>query len=316
MSIELNGFFVAAIFFAVSIVVFAMVRWFSQRATTRKLAEVLSLDKLSIIKSKVTSPIAWLNSSWLTSKLIEITLKISSPDAVLDKTKISLQLLRAGIYGDSSTNAYFVIKSLLTIGLPIFMAIQLSIFLPELSQSWFILYMFLATVAGYYLPDLYIRYKVDKNKSKNQEVMSDFVDLLIICVEAGLGLDAAFNKIQNEFSVTNPVFAQELYITNLEIRAGSGRNVGLKNLALRVDLDELRNLVAMLVQIDQFGTSVADSLRIHSKLVRVARMQRAEQIAAKLPVKMLIPMVLCIFPGFLVAILGPAVIQVIAAFRQ
>ncbi len=315
MSIELNGFFVAAIFFAVSIVVFAMVRWFSQRATTRKLAEVLSLDKLSIIKSKVTSPIAWLNSSWLTSKLIEITLKISSPDAVLDKTKISLQLLRAGIYGDSSTNAYFVIKSLLTIGLPIFMAIQLSIFLPELSQSWFILYMFLATVAGYYLPDLYIRYKVDKNKSKNQEVMSDFVDLLIICVEAGLGLDAAFGKIKNELAIRYPVFARELYITNLEIRAGAGRVAGLKNLALRIDLDDMRNLVSMLLQVDQFGTSVADSLRIQSTAVRITRMQRAEKIAARIPVKMLIPMVLCIFPGFLVVILGPTVLQVMNAMK-
>lgn len=315
MSIELNGFFVAAIFFAVSIVVFAVVRWFSQRATTRKLAEVLSLDKLSIIKFKITSPIAWLNSSWLTSKLIEITLKISSPDAVLDKTKISLRLLRAGIYGDSSTNAYFVIKSLLTIGLPIFMAIQLSIFLPELSQSWFILYLFLATVAGYYLPDLYIRYKVDKNKSKNQEVMSDFVDLLIICIEAGLGLDAAFGKIQNELAIRYPVFARELYITNLEIRAGAGRVAGLKNLALRIDLDDMRNLVSMLLQVDQFGTSVADSLRIQSTAVRITRMQRAEKIAARIPVKMLIPMVLCIFPGFLVVILGPTVLQVMNAMK-
>lgn len=315
MSIELNNFYVVAIFFAVSIVVFAVVRWLAQRATTRKLAEVLSLDKLSIIKSKVTSPLSWLNSSWLTSKLIEITLKISSPDTVLDKTKISLKLLRAGIYGDSSTNAYFVIKSILTIGLPILMAIQLSIFVPGLSQSWFIFYLFLATVVGYYLPDLYIRYKVDKNKSKNQEVMSDFVDLLIICVEAGLGLDAAFNKIQSELAIRYPVFARELYITNLEIRAGAGRVVGLKNLALRVDLDDMRNLVSMLLQVDQFGTSVADSLRIQSTAVRITRMQRAEKIAARIPVKMLIPMVLCIFPGFLVVILGPTVLQVMNAMK-
>jgi tight adherence protein C len=122
------------------------------------------------------------------------------------------------------------------------------------------------------------------------------------------------NKIQNEFAHSNASFSKELRITNLEIRAGSGRNVALRNLALRVDLDDLRNLVTMLVQVDQFGTSVAASLRIHSDVMSVTRMQRAEKIAAKIQVKMLIPMVLCIFPGFLAAILGPAGIQLMSAF--
>jgi tight adherence protein C len=315
MSIDLSNIFMVAIFYAVSIVVFMAVRWFSQRMTTRKIAKALSLNKFSITKSGVTLPIDQLNSSQFTSKLIEITLKISSSGTVSDKEKLSLQLLRAGIYGHSATNIYFVVKSALTIGLPILMIMQLSIFLPGLSQTLFIFYLFLSATMGYYLPNLYIRYKVDKNKSKNQEVMSDFVDLLIICVEAGLGLDAALNKIQNELAIRYPVFARELSITNLEIRAGAGRTTGLKNLALRVDLNDMHNLVSMLLQVDQFGTSVADSLRIQSGVVRIARMQRAEKIAARIPVKMLIPMILFIFPGFLVVILAPTVLQAMNAMK-
>ena len=231
---------------------------------------------------------------------------------VFDRQKLSLKLIRAGLYENSATIIYLGTKSALAIGLPVMGSILLMSLFPEQNLSVFTIYLACLAGAGYFLPDLYIKYRTGYRKQKNQDVIGDFVDLLVVCVEAGLGLDAAFNKIQTEFSVTNPIFAQELYITNLEIRAGSGRNIGLKNLALRVDLDDLRNLVGMLVQIDQFGTSVADSLRIHSKLVRVSRMQRAERIAAKLPIKMLIPMVLCIFPGFLVIILGPAIIQMMS----
>ena len=302
---------IGAVFFVVALAAFLLERQIYSYRIKRKIIESVRLRESPIRVEKISK-----KNVWMTETLFNSLSRFSSSTNVFDKQKLSLRLIRAGLYDNSATNIYLGIKSVLTIGLPVIGAIQLALLFPEQKASAFLFYLVCLAGIGYFLPNLYINYRVEHRKRKNQDVLGDFVDLLVVCVEAGLGLDAAFNKIQNEFSVTNPVFAQELYITNLEIRAGSGRNVGLKNLALRVDLDELRNLVAMLVQIDQFGTSVADSLRIHSKLVRVARMQRAEQIAAKLPVKMLIPMVLCIFPGFLVAILGPAVIQVIAAFRQ
>ena len=313
MLIENLNILIGVTFFVSALVVFVTERLISAYKIKQKINQSVRLRKLPI---EVNKSIKSINiNTWAATALFQTVSKLSSSKDVIDRQKLSLQLIRAGLYDHHAINAYLAVKTLLTIAISAIGTIQLKLFFPELNSSVFFMCLICLAAIGYFLPDWYVKYRIEHRKRNNQDVLGDFVDLLVVCVEAGLGLDAAFNKIQHEFSVSNPIFAQELTITNLEIRAGSGRNVGLKNLALRVDLEELRNLVAMLVQIDQFGTSVADSLRIHSKLVRVARMQRAEQIAAKLPVKMLMPMVLCIFPGFLVVILGPAIIQMIAAFN-
>ena len=298
-----------AIFVAVAILVFLFERWMQKRIVSRKVAEYLTSSQRPL-KSSVFKTYG--NSIF--DALMDFSLKLSLPDKAENQQRLLLKFLRAGIYVNSAFRIYFGVKGLLTIGSSVVMAIQLSIFSPTLSLTMFALYVVLAAAIGYYLPNLYLHYRVEYRKRKNQDVLADFVDLLIICIEAGMGLDAALSKIQNEFAQNNAIFSRELHITNLEIRAGSGRNVALKNLALRVDLEDLRNLVTMLVQVDQFGTSVANSLRIHSAVMRTTRMQRAEKIAGKIPVKMLIPMALCIFPGFLAVILGPAGIQIMNAF--
>ena len=301
---------VLTIFLVVAVFIFLIERWVSRRIIGRKIADALAAKQLSSKQSAIKK----FGTSILVL-LMNVGTVLSLPDQSWNKQKLLLQFLRAGLYADSTFQFYFSIKGLLTIGLSAVMAILLLIFSPTLDLITLALYVFIAAVIGYYLPDWYLKYRIGYRRRKNQDILADFVDLLIICIEAGMGLDAALNKIQNELSYSNACFSKELRITNLEIRAGSGRNVALRNLALRVDLDDLRNLVTMLVQVDQFGTSVADSLRIHSNVMRVTRMQRAEKIAAKIPVKMLIPMVLCIFPGFLAVILGPAGIQVMNAFK-
>ena len=301
---------VLAIFLAVAVSIFLFERWMTSRIIGRKIADLLAVKQLS---SKQSTIKAFGTSIFMV--LMNVSSALSLPDQSWNKQKLLLQFLRAGLYADSTFKVYFGIKGLLTIGLPAVMAIQLLMFSSTLDSTTFVLYVFMAAVVGYYLPDWYLGYRIRYRQGKNQDVLADFVDLLIICIEAGMGLDSACNKIQNEFAHSNACFSRELRITNLEIRAGSGRNVALRNLALRVDLEDLRNLVTMLVQVDQFGTSVANSLRIHSDVMRVNRMQRAEKIAAKIPVKMLIPTVLCIFPGFLAVILGPAGIQLMNAFK-
>lgn len=301
---------VLTIFLVVAVFIFLFERWMSNRIIGRKIADVLAARE---------SPSRQLQTKSFVTSILVVLMNVSSalslPDQSWNKQKLLLKFLRAGLYADTTFQFYFGIKGLLTIGLPVVMATQLLIFSPTLGLTMSAVYVFMAAAIGYYLPDWYLQYKIGYRKGKNQDVLADFVDLLIICIEAGMGLDAALNKIQSEFAHNNACFSRELRITNLEIRAGSGRNVALRNLALRVDLDDLRNLVTMLVQVDQFGTSVADSLRIHSDVMRVTRMQRAEKIAGKIPVKMLVPMILCIFPGFLAVILGPAGIQLMTAFR-
>jgi tight adherence protein C len=135
----------------------------------------------------------------------------------------------------------------------------------------------------------------------------------VICVEAGMGLDGAINKVAQELGLGNPELSEELQLMNLELRAGKQRTDALKNLALRTNLDEISSLTTLLVQTDKFGTSMADALRIYSESYRTQRYQRAEEMAAKLPVKMVIPLIFCIFPSLFLVILGPAAINIYRA---
>ena len=134
---------------------------------------------------------------------------------------------------------------------------------------------------------------------------------MLICVEAGLGLDAGLTKVADEMKRKSVALAEELHLTNLEMRAGGSRETSLRNLALRTGVEELTTFATMLTQSDQFGTSIGESLRVFSDDLRHKRQVRAEEAAAKVPTKMLIPLVLCIFPSIIMVIMGPAAIQVI-----
>ena len=134
---------------------------------------------------------------------------------------------------------------------------------------------------------------------------------MLICVEAGLGLDAALVKITDEMRLSSPALAEELHLTNLEMRAGGTREKSLRNLALRTGLEEVGTFATMLTQSDKFGTSIGDALRMFSDDLRHKRQVRAEELAAKVPTKMLLPLVLFIFPSILMVILGPAVIVIV-----
>jgi tight adherence protein C len=139
--------------------------------------------------------------------------------------------------------------------------------------------------------------------------LPDALDLLVVSVEAGLGLDQAIQRVSQELAFAHPDLCDELRLINLELRAGKARSEALHNLAERTGVDDVSSLVAMLVQTDKFGTSVAQSLRVHSETVRTKRRQRAEEAAAKTGVKMVFPLVVCIFPVIWVVTIGPAAIK-------
>ena len=141
--------------------------------------------------------------------------------------------------------------------------------------------------------------------------LPDALDLLVVSVEAGLGLDQAIQRVAEELGFAHPDLCDELRLINLELRAGKNRSDALHNLAARTGVDDIRSLVSMLVQTDKFGTSVAQSLRVHSETVRTKRRQRAEEAAAKTGVKMVFPLVFCIFPAIWIVTIGPAAIKFI-----
>lgn len=167
-----------------------------------------------------------------------------------------------------------------------------------------------AASAGYFLPMLWLRHAISKRKEKILEAFPDALDLMVVCVEAGLGLDAAISRVSSEIRFAHKELAEEFNLVGLELRTGLSRAEALKNLSRRVDLEEVGSLVALLVQTEKFGTSVGQSLRVHADAMRVNRQLRAEELAAKLPVKLLFPLVFFIFPSLFVIVVGPAVVKI------
>jgi tight adherence protein C len=175
------------------------------------------------------------------------------------------------------------------------------------SNPFFIL--LLAAIVGYLLPEMWLLWRVSSRQKKLRRGLPDGLDLLVICVEAGLGLDQAFMKVAEELRIAHPELSEELHLVNLEMRIGKTRLEALRELARRTGLEDIKSLVAMLIQTDRFGTSVAQSLRVYSDELRVKRRQRAEEMSAKTSVKMVPALVFFIFPALMAVILGPAVIQ-------
>jgi len=162
---------------------------------------------------------------------------------------------------------------------------------------------------GYVLPGAMLGRMAKQRQHRIQLGLPDALDLLVVSVEAGLGLDQAIQRVGDELAFAHPDLADELSLINLELRAGKPRSEALRNLGERTGVDDVVSLVTMLIQTDKFGTSVAQSLRVHSETLRTKRRQRAEEAAAKTGVKMVFPLVFCIFPAIWVVTIGPAVIK-------
>jgi tight adherence protein C len=174
-----------------------------------------------------------------------------------------------------------------------------------------VLSLVMAAFFGMVLPDMWLKRMILRRKESIQYGLPDAMDLAVIAVEAGLGLDQALMRVGDEMAVAHPALSDELRLRNLEINMGRSRSDALRNLAERTGVEDLRALVAILIQTDKFGTSVGQALRTFSESMRSKRRQRAEEQAAKLAIKMVIPMVLFIFPGVFIVILGPAFITII-----
>jgi len=171
-----------------------------------------------------------------------------------------------------------------------------------------------AALLGFVIPEFWLTWRVQRRQHRLRLSLPDALDLLVVCVEAGLGLDQAVLRVTQELKITHPELTDEFQLLNLEMRVGKKRIDALRELAVRTGVDDIKALVAMLIQTDRFGTSLAQSLRVHSDTLRTKRRQRAEEMAAKTTVKMVPPLVFFIFPALFVVILGPAVITLARQF--
>jgi len=180
-------------------------------------------------------------------------------------------------------------------------------------SKWYI--VLFGAVVGYMLPGLWLGRKTAQRQKEIRNGLPDALDLMIVCIEAGSGIDQAIVKTSDELDISHPALAEELRLVTTEIRAGKPRLEAFKNFASRTKVDDVRSLVAMLIQTDKFGTSVAQALRTHAEVSRTKRRQNAEERAAKIGVKLVFPLVFCLFPALYVAILGPAIIDYLRVFK-
>jgi tight adherence protein C len=251
------------------------------------------------------SGIIGLRSLTLTDRPDEVAKRVSAivPKSPKEMNRLQKRMVRAGVRHPGAA-VYFAAAEVV---LPILFAL--------VTVSWLGIYrggMFALLTAGvgYAVPGLWLAWKTSKRQREIQNGLPDALDLLIVCVEAGSGLDAAILKASDELSLAYPALAEELKLITTETRAGKPRLEAFRNFAQRTGVEDVRTLVAMLIQTDRFGTSIAQALRTHAEVSRTKRRQRAEEKAAKLGVKLVFPLVFCLFPALYVVVLGPAVIKI------
>ncbi len=236
--------------------------------------------------------------------------RLTQPKEDWMKSKVRRRLINAGYRSDEAPTIYFGAKAALAVALPLlvfFLAIA------EAREQLPILLM-LAAALGYLAPSVFLILRIRERKRQIFEAFPDALDLMVVCVEAGLGLDAAIAKVGEEIGKASSALGDEFRIVNLELRAGLTRDQALRNLALRTGVEDIDALVAMLIQSDKFGTSIADALRVHAEGMRTKRMLRAEEAAQKLPVKLVFPVVFLIFPALFLVLLGPSILTLARMF--
>ncbi len=237
--------------------------------------------------------------------------KLSIPEGDWENSSIRTRFINAGIRNPNAPILFYAAKTLLPFVLAGagYLGMALASVSLERNQLIFVL-LILATI-GCYLPNILLDRRINSRKREIFENFPDAADLMLVCVEAGLGLDAAMVKVADEMKMKSGALTEELHLTNLETRAGSTREQALRNLGLRTGVEEIGAFVSMLTQADKFGTSVGESLRVFSEDLRHKRQMRAEEMAAKLSTKMLFPLVLCIFPAISMVVLAPAGVRIV-----
>ncbi len=289
--------FSALIFLAVTLALIGVFLWIMPSQTERRLQAMTGAVERS----------PWTETA---VKIVGPFAQLSSPTADGDASPVRIRFLNAGIRHGDAHLIFFGLKTLLPLCLAgvAFTGLRVT---NQLDGLTLVLYLVIAALVGCYLPNLVLRRLVKARQREIFENFPDAADLMLVCVEAGLGLDAALTKVTDELRTKSAALADELHWTNLEMRAGSTREKSLRNLAMRTGVEEISTFATMLTQADKFGTSIGDSLRVFSDDLRYKRQIHAEELAAKIPTKMLFPLVVCVFPSIIMVIMGPAVIQVV-----
>ena len=296
--------FLIVIFAMAIIMAYVVLDQWLPKARDKRMASLLAPEPSPVVHA-ITSSLSSPDKRWierLANAAMNAESWLTSP--------LRIQFSNAGLNTPNMANLYFASKTLLTFFLPLLVVAVKLLFSWDISLSSYLTLLLATAAIGYYLPNRVLLYLVNQRQNELFNAFPDALDLLRVCIEAGLGLDSAVERVGREIQIESEALAEEFYLLGLELRAGATRANALRNLALRMGLPDIDALVAMLIQADRFGTSVANSLKVQSESLRNKRRLRAEEAAAKLPVKILMPLIFCVFPALLMVLLGPAIINV------
>ena len=243
--------------------------------------------------------------------LFERLQRTFEPNDEREKSALRLRLIQGGFMRPSAIVAYYLWRLGLAVALPIATLLAVALFVGSVSPNILLVAAIAACAAGYYLPHLFLQHRISERQRAAREGFPDTLDMLLVCVEAGLGLSAAIERVGREVGRSHPILAEQFGLVGLEMRAGTSRGDALKNLARRLGVDEVNAFVTLLVQSETLGTSIADSLRVYAQEMRTARLLRAEEMANKLPVKITIPLGLGILPCLIIVIMTPVAIRIV-----
>lgn len=253
-------------------------------------------------------------AAWFRKKAAPVLAKPAKPKSASEQTTLRIRLANAGLRSETAPAVFLASKSIIAVALLVLTAFYtVSLGLP--TQKILGYTIFVAGI-GFMLPEAWLYVAKSQRQLLITEGLPDSLDLMVVSVEAGLSLDAALQRVGQEMATVHPELSEEFVLCTLEVQMGITRSEALQNLALRTGVPELKSLAAILVQAEKFGTSVATALRVHAETLRVKRRQKAEEAAAKTAVKLVIPLILFIFPAIFVVLAGPAILKLFQTLTE
>ncbi len=294
------------VFFAVTGLALGAAFWFNRsEAVKQRLDQLVSHDGSG--EKSLTAGSEW------QAKLVKMVgpmARLSATKTGWEESALRVRFMQAGLRAASWPAIYFACKTVLALLLPGLFVMYQGLSAVQLTLNTNVLILLVLAAIGYYLPNVLLANATGRRHIELQDALPDALDLMLVCVEAGLGLDAAMNRAASEIGLRSKALSDELNLVALELRMGVKRENALRNLALRTGVDDISSFVAMLVQADRFGTNVAAALRIQAETMRTHRSLRAEERAAKIPLKLLFPLIFFIFPSLMLVLMGPAMISI------
>jgi tight adherence protein C len=293
--------------FALAMFIFSL---FSQDKYTRRLKSLQSAQTVHQLKSEADDEF-----TFKVVRLVEPFAKLTLPKDGWETSPLKVQFLQAGWRGEYAPSLFFGIKTILTFAIPLLFYLLLKEQFSRDNSLSLAVILISGAAMGLVLPKIYLDFVISQRKEEILAAFPDALDLLVICMDAGLSFDQALTRVSHEIKIKSRILHDELALILIEVRSGKSRERALRHFVLRIGIEDINNFASMIIQAERYGTSVSESLKVSSEELRLKRKQRAEEKAAKIPVKLLFPVAFFMLPTLLFILAGPAIMEIFSAIH-